>query len=79
MVSLTFTYSWSSICDGIRSLGVTLVELIIEEEVFLPRPVVYSTLVCVLNSRVGGPGDDVRDISHFVGDIVDRQGVLIIA
>lgn len=59
-------------------LGITLVELVVEEDVLLPRLVVDDALVDVLSAGVVADGDDVGDVAGLVGDIVDGQRVFVV-
>ena len=59
--------------------GVALVELVIQEEVFLPLLIVHYALVDVLCAGERGDGDDVSEIALLVRHFVDGQCVFVVA
>jgi hypothetical protein len=61
------------------NLGITLIELIVHEEILLPCLVVYNTLVNVLSAREVCNGNNVAEIPLLVGHIVDGQRIFIVA
>jgi len=60
-------------------LGVTLVELVVHEEVLLVHLVVDNTLVNVLSTGEGCDRDDVGSVADLVRCVIDGDGVLVVA
>lgn len=69
---------WETLGHG-AYVGVSLVEFVVEEEIFLPSAVVDSALMGVLNAGVSGLADDCGLVASFVGDIVNSEGVLVVS
>lgn len=67
---------WEALGHG-TDFCVALVELVVEEDIFLPCFVVDDTLVDVLGAGVAGDGDDVGCVSDFVGNIVCYMSVFV--
>ncbi len=67
--------------SGAVGVDLALVKLIIHDDVGLPHGVKNPTLMSVRSSDVGSAGDDGTSITEadLVGDVVDGQGVLIVA
>lgn len=70
---------WQTLSGRQWSICITLIELVVEEDVLLPCVVVHDTLVSILDTRVSGARDDVRDVAGLVSDIVDGERVLVVA
>jgi hypothetical protein len=63
-----------------RSGAVSLVELIVKDNVFLPVAIENSTLVGVLSTDIRGARDDTRSIlAGLVSHVVDGESILVIA
>lgn len=60
-----------------RAVGTELINLVIHDEKLLPLSVEDPTLVSVGSTLVAGNGDDAR--VGLVGDIVDGEGILVVA
>lgn len=60
-------------------VSITLIKLIVDEDIFLVLFIVDHTLMDVFGTRIAGDGDDVGDVALFVRYIVDGKGVLVVA
>jgi hypothetical protein len=67
--------------SGAVGVDLALIKLIVHDDVSLPHGVENPTLVGVGSSDVGCAGDDGTGVTEadLVGDIVDGQGVLVVA
>lgn len=59
--------------------SISLIELIVEEQILLPGRIVDDTLVNILGTRERGDADDGALVANLVGDVVDGEGVLVVA
>jgi hypothetical protein len=69
---------WQALGHGANGC-IALVEFVVEEEVLLVLFIVDDALMDVLRAGKAGDGDNVCCVADFVGDVVDGEGVLVVA